>query len=75
MAYYNLGNALSDIKKYEEALKIYKNLIEINPNFKYIVGKIIHTKMLICDWNNFDNEIKSLINSLNSNNKIYHLIN
>ena len=77
IAYNNLGNALQDIKKYEDALTIFNKLFKLKPDFKYLVGKIIHNKMLICDWNNINSEIKSLTSSLNSNSKIitpYQLI-
>jgi predicted O-linked N-acetylglucosamine transferase (SPINDLY family) len=64
LALYNKGMALSDLKKREEALVCYQRAFEIDPELDWLSGQILHTKMLLCDWSDFNQEqsmIKKMI--------------
>ena len=37
MAYYNMGNALGELKRYEEAIEQYKLVIQYNPSIRYSI--------------------------------------
>lgn len=69
-AYTNLGNALSKLKKYEEALQSYIRAYELKPDQKFLLGNILHHKMLICDWFNFDELLSKITYDLRNGKKV-----
>jgi predicted O-linked N-acetylglucosamine transferase (SPINDLY family) len=48
--WFNKGKVLSDLKQYEEALSSYSKAYQIRPNENFLLGILLHHKMLICDW-------------------------
>tara|TARA_Y100000590_G_C15709601_1_gene1009841 strand:+ start:665 stop:2533 length:1869 start_codon:yes stop_codon:yes gene_type:complete len=68
-AYNNKGFALQQLRKFHKSLESYQSAYEINPNFNFLLGKIIHTKSLLCKWNSYEEDLKTLKNKL-INNKI-----
>ena len=66
-AHYNKGFALQQLKKFDSSLESYYKAFKINPNFDFLLGKIIHTKSLFCNWKFFDENLKNLKNKLNKN--------
>ncbi len=59
-AYFNRGNALKERKQYAAAIVSYDHALNIKPDYEYGFGERLNTKMLICDWSNFDIELKEL---------------
>ena len=59
-AYSNRGSALRDLKRLDEALENYKKALELKPNYDYLLGDKLHTKMHICDWQDFDANVVNL---------------
>ena len=57
-------------KKYEEALVEFEKVINLNPKFEYSFGKLIHCKMNLCNWSNFNKNIKFIEAKINKNEKI-----
>ena len=45
----------------ENAIQDYDIALKINKNLDYVRGKRLYAKMSLCDWNNYEKEIK-LIN-------------
>ena len=68
-AYHNKGAALISIKRYEEALKSFEMALSFAPEYNYLEGTILHAKMSLCDWDNFDKNISNLISKVIANNK------
>ena len=64
------GHILSQINQLEEALKCYQIAYKINPNFPLLLGYILNTKSQICNWDNFDKDIKNLRLNLENNEKV-----
>ena len=60
-AYSNLGSALKDLKRLDEALANYKKALELKPDHEYLLGEKLHTKMHICDWQDFETNIAKLL--------------
>ena len=60
-AYYNRGVALKELKRLEEALASYAKAIAIKPDYEYLLGTQLHTKMKICDWQDFEANIENLL--------------
>ena len=52
--YYNLGIIYEKIGNYEKSLKFLIKSSQLNPDFNYLIGKILHLKMYLCDWKNYN---------------------
>jgi protein O-GlcNAc transferase len=59
--YYNRGNVLFALKHYSGAFADYHKAFCINPNLEYVEGNRFYTKMLMCNWSNFDTESSHLV--------------
>jgi predicted O-linked N-acetylglucosamine transferase (SPINDLY family) len=68
-AYNDKGNSLIELKRYEEALFNYYQAIKLKPDYEYLSGTILHTKMFMCNWQNFKVNVKSLSLQINENKK------
>ena len=68
-AYSNKGNTLQELKRYDEALSHYDQAIKLKPDYQYLFGKLLHVKMLMCNWQNFKTDVTSLSLQINENKK------
>ena len=68
-AYSNRGNVLKDLNLLEEALANYTKAIELRPDYEYLLGTKLHTKMLMCDWQDFEVNIEKLSVNISEGNK------
>jgi len=59
-AYCNRGFVLKKLKRLEEAMQSLEKAFELNPDHDYLLGSLLHLKMYICDWNEFDNNFEKL---------------
>ena len=59
-AYSNRGTVLAELKRFEEALHSYDRAIRLKPDIDFLRGDILHTKMKICDWSNYDGSVADL---------------
>ena len=69
-AYNNKAEIYLMQKKFNEALKEYEKVINLNPELNYSYGKYIHTKMNLCDWNDYHKNLEKIKMSINNNKKI-----
>ena len=60
-AYSNRGNALKELKRLEEALASYDMAIAIKPDYEYLLGNQLHTRMKMCNWQDFEANIEKLL--------------
>jgi len=60
-AYNNRGEVLRELNRLDDALASFDRAIEIKPEYEYLLGIQIHTKMLMCDWQNFETDVKNLL--------------
>ena len=64
-SYANKGNILLDLNRFEEALFCFEKAIYFEPDSNnFIYGSYLRTKSLICDWENFDLELDTLLNKI-----------
>ena len=64
------GHILSQINKLKEALENYKIAYSISPDFPLLLGYILNIKSQICDWDNFENDVKTLSFNLENSKKV-----
>ena len=69
-AYYNRGNTLNQMKRYEEALASYNKALALKPDYPFLYGMWLHTKMIICDWDNLESEVAQLVEKIKCAEKI-----
>ena len=46
-----------DDKKLELSIKDFDQAYKLNENLDYVYGKMVHAKMLLSSWNNFDEHL------------------
>ncbi len=68
-AWLNLGNIYHELKDYQQAIFNYKTAKELNPNLNWIDGILLHTKMQICDWQNFSSDLNNIIKKIKDRKK------
>ncbi len=68
-AYNNRGNVLRDLKQLDAAINSFERAIAIRPDHPFLHGIRLHTKMLICNWTDFDIQIKDLIERIQQGKK------
>jgi predicted O-linked N-acetylglucosamine transferase (SPINDLY family) len=68
-AYNNKGNIFKDLMRYEDALSHYDQAIKLEPDHEYLFGMSLHIKMFMCDWQNFEFNVKSLSLQINEDKK------
>ena len=68
-AFVNLGNVLKDINSFDKALTNYQRAYELNSSVDYLLGKILHTQMHLCIWDDFSKQLKELEVQINDNMK------
>ena len=58
------GEALSMLSRYEEALAEFNNVYKLNPYLDTFMETFVHTKMLLCDWADFDKYLLMMKNTV-----------
>ena len=66
----NYANLLADLNKLDEAIINYDRAYELNPEADYMLGSIVHTKMRVCVWDDYSNQLLDLQNKINDGKKV-----
>ncbi len=56
----NLGNLLKINNKLDEAISSYEKALALDENTEFLKGVLFNTKMMVCDWNDFESKINQL---------------
>ena len=64
------GHALTELRKFTEALECYQSAYIINPDHPLLLGYIMHSKTILCDWKNYKENIDILKNDLENGKKV-----
>jgi predicted O-linked N-acetylglucosamine transferase (SPINDLY family) len=59
-ALFNRGNVLATLKRFEEAIASYQRALAIKPDLELLYGTWLHTKMNVCDWREFEQNVNQL---------------
>ena len=68
-AYANRGLVLQELKLLEEALTSYHQAIELMPDCEYLFGNLLHTRMLMCNWQDFETNLEDLLSKISNGKK------
>jgi protein O-GlcNAc transferase len=52
-AWIGRGYIFSKIGRYAKAISSYKRALQLEPNSDYLLGKLLHTELVLCDWKHF----------------------
>ena len=69
-AWSNKGVALNELKRYDAAIAHYDRALGLKADIDWAYGDFLHTKMKICSWSNFQEEVKNLSEKVLSQQKI-----
>ena len=53
-AHYGRGITLNELKRFEGALDSYARAFALAPDSPFLLGKLIHMKMAVCEWEGLD---------------------
>jgi predicted O-linked N-acetylglucosamine transferase (SPINDLY family) len=69
LGYYNRGIVLNDLKDFENASNDFKAAIEIKPDYVFVFGLMLHTRMKVCNWRDYDQNVNELFSQIMSGQK------
>ena len=69
-AHANLATVLKDLKRFDEVMAIYDSEIILNSNLDFILGEVLHTKMMLCIWDDLPIRLNELTNKINNSEKV-----
>jgi predicted O-linked N-acetylglucosamine transferase (SPINDLY family) len=68
-AFCNFGHLLTEMDNLQDALANYEHAFAIKPDADYLLGTIIHTKMHLCIWSDYLNNLNELQAQINDGQK------
>ena len=69
-AYCNKGVTLIELKRYEEAIIQCDKALSLKPDIEWLLGNLLYSRIQICEWNNFESSIQTLIINIQKNKRI-----
>src|SRR5215831_1264450 len=63
-ARFGLGNIYFELKRYDEAFAAYNETMRLEADFPELEAVRLHTKMHLCNWENFDSEYAHLLSKI-----------
>ncbi|MGZ3241241.1 MAG: tetratricopeptide repeat protein [Burkholderiaceae bacterium] len=58
------GITFSNLRRYDDALSSYEKAIGLQSDVDYCYGNWLHTKMMLCDWREFDEAINKIFEQI-----------
>jgi predicted O-linked N-acetylglucosamine transferase (SPINDLY family) len=62
--YVNRGRVLQYLKQFDSAASSYDTAIQLKPDLDYLIGTWLYTRMLLCDWSVFENNVSELFKKI-----------
>lgn len=60
----NLASAYAELNELDDSLACYRAAMEINPEFNYLSGDYVHTKLRAASWVELDTDVAQLENTI-----------
>ena len=67
-AWLGRGNVFTKLRRHDDALAALDKAFALEPDLDLVEGARLHSKMNLCDWNNFSAECEHLISSVKNKN-------
>ena len=67
---YNRLTSLFGLKRYEQALKDCEAVLALDPEYKYVRGCLVHSRLQVCDWRNLETEKERLSAALRAGKRV-----
>jgi protein O-GlcNAc transferase len=71
-AYANSGDISDQLKRYDEALLSYQRAVQLKPDTDFLAGKLLHTRMKVCDWRAYGEDVARLPEQISRLERIVH---
>ena len=69
-AHYNRGVALDELSRHAAALECFDKALAIDPDYEFLPGTRVYTKLRLCDWREVDAEISALAERISAGAKV-----
>lgn len=69
-AWYNWGVTLSITKQYKRAIECYLRSLDLNPDGDYLLGRIIHSRLMLSDWTLFESDLDQTLHAIHCERKV-----
>jgi predicted O-linked N-acetylglucosamine transferase (SPINDLY family) len=66
-AWSNQAISYQELRQFDKAISSYERAIELKPDIEYLIGNLVYTKLQIANWDNLENDIELVVNSIRSN--------
>ncbi|HYD58638.1 MAG TPA: tetratricopeptide repeat protein [Burkholderiales bacterium] len=68
-AHYNRGLLFEELKRLDEAVESYGRALQLAPDYPYLRGTWLLARMQVCDWTDYDVELRRLADGVRSGAK------
>lgn len=69
---YNRANAFALLKRYEEAARDCESLLQLDPEYPYALGLLLHCRLYACDWRDFSHLRRKAEEAVKSGRRAIH---
>ncbi|HUO92301.1 MAG TPA: tetratricopeptide repeat protein [Rhizomicrobium sp.] len=69
-AHYGRAVTLNEMKRSAEALESYSRALALDPGSPFLLGKLVHMKMTLCDWCSFTADVEALVEGVGAGKKV-----
>lgn len=59
-AAYNRALALENMRQLDRAIESYESLLAREPEYPYLLGRLYHARMQLCDWSRYEEDVVAL---------------
>jgi len=66
----NHGSVMKRLKRLDKALTSFERALVLNPELNFLLGDLLHSKMLLCLWDDLTNDLNELTKKINNNEKV-----
>ena len=69
-AHYNVGQVYRELHQYDQSIHHFERALEIKPDYEYLHGVLIYTKLYSCDWHGLDQMTEELLENIKLGKKV-----
>ena len=69
-AWHNAGRAQSDLNQLEEVAICYAKALALQPDYEFLLGKVLHARMQLCDWEGLSDNLARLQTQLRAGMRV-----